>query len=48
MNAIESLIMAHRYLYYVETSPIISDYEYDMLERRALREYPDSPILNST
>ncbi len=27
------LCLAHRYLYYVLSSPVISDYEYDMLER---------------
>ena len=32
---LESLVLAHRYLYYVDCSPVISDYEYDVLEREA-------------
>jgi NAD-dependent DNA ligase len=30
----EMLVQAHRYLYYVLGVPIISDYDYDMLERK--------------
>ena len=29
--------MAHRYLYYIKNSPVISDYEYDILEHAALQ-----------
>lgn len=47
MNAIECLILAHRYLYHSVSKPIISDYEYDMMERRALKLFPESEILNS-
>lgn len=47
MNAIECLILAHRYLYHSVGKPIISDYEYDMMERRALKLFPESEILNS-
>lgn len=32
---LELLVMAHRYLYYVECQPVISDYEYDMIEKQA-------------
>ena len=41
----EHEIMVHRYLYYVEAQPEISDYEYDKLERDA-REVCDetSPV----
>jgi NAD-dependent DNA ligase len=35
--------LAHRYLYYVENNPIISDYEYDMLEKKAVIECAKSP-----
>lgn len=28
--------LVHRYLYYVKCEPIISDFEYDMMERQAL------------
>ena len=31
----EKEILIHRYLYYVESSPVISDFEYDRLEREA-------------
>lgn len=37
--------MAHRYLYYVLDAPVISDYEYDMLEKKAFAELPKtSPV----
>lgn len=35
MTDIEKIVLAHRYLYYVEAQPVISDYEYDVLERKA-------------
>jgi NAD-dependent DNA ligase len=38
MVALEDILMAHRYLYYVLGDTVISDYQYDMLERQA-REY---------
>lgn len=31
----ERLVLAHRYLYYVLDDPLISDFEYDKLERIA-------------
>jgi NAD-dependent DNA ligase len=39
---LESLVMAHRYLYYVKSSPVISDYEFDKLESKARKELPES------
>jgi NAD-dependent DNA ligase len=37
--------MAHRYLYYVLSAPVISDYLYDQLEKLALESAPaDSPL----
>ena len=41
----ETEVMAHRYLYYVLSNNIISDAEYDVLERKA-REVcpPESPV----
>lgn len=41
----EDIVMAHRYLYYVLAEPVISDFEYDALERMA-REIapPESPV----
>ncbi len=38
----ERLALTHRYLYYVLAQTIISDYDYDMLERRVLA-HPDLP-----
>ena len=39
--SIEDQCMVHRYLYYVKSNPIISDYEYDMLERKAVEVAAD-------
>ncbi|MCR6656630.1 MAG: hypothetical protein NVV63_12650 [Opitutus sp.] len=37
--------MAHRYLYYVECTPVLSDYDYDVLERKAMEVLPSiSPV----
>ena len=44
-QAIEDSILVHRYLYYVECAPIISDFEYDVIERDARdRLPPESPV----
>lgn len=42
---LETIVMAHRYLYYVESEPVIPDSVYDQLERQA-RELcaPESPV----
>lgn len=32
-NLLKELMLAHRYLYYVECMPVISDFEYDELEK---------------
>lgn len=32
------IVLAHRYLYYVMNQSVISDYEYDMLEKKAIAE----------
>lgn len=39
--------LVHRYLYYVLDSPIISDYEYDILEEAAKKKVGDYHLLNS-
>ena len=45
MLDIEMEVMAHRYLYYVESAPVISDFEYDNLERTAREVAPqESPV----
>jgi NAD-dependent DNA ligase len=42
---LEKTVLAHRYLYYVQSCSIISDFDYDALEKTA-RELlpPDSPV----
>lgn len=35
--------LVHRYLYYVLCTPVISDYEYDMLERKLGQLVESSP-----
>lgn len=32
---LEDLVMVHRYLYYVLCSPVLTDAEYDVLQRQA-------------
>lgn len=34
------LILVHRFLYYVAGTPVLSDYDYDMLERKAVALLP--------
>lgn len=45
MSAHEDEVMAHRYLYYVMSDPVLPDNVYDRLERQA-REVcpPESPV----
>lgn len=44
--SLEDQCMVHRYLYYVRSNPVISDYEYDMLEKKALKSAPDNHPLH--
>lgn len=38
-------ILAHRYLYYILAAPVLSDFDYDVLEKRAVAELPaDHPV----
>lgn len=46
MTRIETLALAHRYLYYVECLPVISDQEYDKLEKEALATVGPDSLLN--
>jgi NAD-dependent DNA ligase len=32
---LELQVMAHRYLYYVLSEPVLTDFEYDLVERKA-------------
>jgi len=43
---LETLVMAHRYLYYVECSPVLSDNEYDKLERLAKCALPPESVVH--
>ena len=44
-NKLELDVLAHRYLYYVLMSPVISDIEYDRLEQKACEKLDDeSPV----
>lgn len=39
---LEQLVLAHRYRYYVMDDPVISDAEYDQLEREAMYLHPST------
>lgn len=41
----EELCLVHRYLYYVLNQPVISDYQYDELERLAKKDVGKNSIL---
>jgi hypothetical protein len=43
----EDAILFHRFRYYVLDHPVISDVDYDAMERDALTHFPNSTILNS-
>ena len=40
-EGLEKTLQAHRYCYYVNDAPVISDYDYDRLERQLLDFYED-------
>lgn len=42
LKRLETLVLAHRYLYYVCNTPVISDLEYDILEKQAMKLLPES------
>jgi NAD-dependent DNA ligase len=42
MSALAKIILAHRYLYFVLTEPVISDAEYDQLEKSLSPEERES------
>ncbi len=46
ISDMDNLIMAHRYLYYVKATPVISDFEYDKLERKAKTIIPSHHFIN--
>lgn len=46
IEEIEEVIMIHRYLYYVEMTPILSDRSYDLFEYYAVGVCPDDSIVH--
>lgn len=42
---IEAEVLAHRYLYYVKATQVISDTEYDFLERYAEKILPENSVV---
>lgn len=34
---LQKTLLKHKYLYYIKSTPIISDYDYDMLEEKSLK-----------
>ena len=47
MDDLEKQVLAHRYLYYVLAEPILSDFTYDDLERKARESLPESSPVHS-
>lgn len=41
----EDILLEHRYRYYVLCIPIISDYEYDMMEKEYLKTAPKNSLM---
>lgn len=45
-RVLENCLMMHRYLYYVLGKPVISDKQYDDMEKTFLYLYPDNKNIN--
>jgi len=45
MNPLEIQLLAHRYLYYVLQRPVLTDYVYDMLERKIRKRLPETSVV---
>ena len=43
---IEDKILFHRYRYYIMCDPLISDFEYDMLDKEAVAILPPDSVVN--
>jgi NAD-dependent DNA ligase len=39
-------VLVNRYLYYVQSEPLISDFEYDALEREARSVLPETSVVH--
>lgn len=46
MTHLEREVLIHRYLYYVEAVPILSDHTYDDLERAARAALPEDNVVH--
>ncbi len=44
----EDILMYHKYLYYEKADPMISDYEYDQLELKFKKEFPNSALIQDS
>lgn len=42
----EFIVLVHRYLYYVEAAPVVSDYIYDQFERAARAALPEDNVVH--
>ena len=47
MTELETLVLAHRYIYYVLNDNLISDFEYDALEHQARATAPAGSAVHS-
>lgn len=45
LKELEDLTMAHRFLYYVECAPVLTDHEYDVIERKARAALPETSMV---
>jgi NAD-dependent DNA ligase len=43
---LEREVLVHRYLYYVEAAPILSDFVYDQIEREARAVLPEDNVVH--
>lgn len=44
-KAVEDVLLRHRFLYYVKGTPVMSDYDYDRIEKIALTFLPDNSVI---
>lgn len=45
LQPLNDLVMAHRFLYYVKSEPVLSDFDYDKLERFLKDIWPEAPAI---
>lgn len=44
-SQLEDIICYHKYLYYIAGEPMISDFQYDILEKELKERFPNSLVL---